>query len=694
MEEHGRAGKRRKLNNIRRQVPHVTASALAAILLAVKQDGLPEGGISRWSLRKARDVEATTQTPLGPIHQVLQLYTPSGELRDVHVAHPLALLWATVDRCKPFADFFLDRLRACPVTPEAPWRLILYTDEVTPGNPLAHENHRRFQAVYFSFLEFEHNALSREDAWLCCAAMSSSTVKELCAGLSQMVGAILKLFFSSDNTDLMVTGLLLPFAAGGVRFFAKLAIVIQDGGAHKSCWHARGDSASRFCILCRNLFTAKSRIVDEDRTNLLRCNVIRDSELIPATNDDLRRTARQLAAAHGTMSKERFNKLQQVLGMTFHPRSMLLDRELDRVLPIADVYQHDWMHCLLVDGVYNVQLYLLFEAFLDDGCADIYELVRGYVAKWRWPSRLHGDHLSEIFAANRKESSRKAQHVKAQASDLLSLTGVIALFVVTVLVPSSSGHCLQACQALLALTNIIDVLTSVAKGRSYPNLLRASVHDYLTRFTDAFGYEWLTPKFHWLLHLASQLEKQGSLLNCFALERKHRWGKRFATDIENTKYGDAALIRELICMQLARMNNPQTFDFSIGLVGARDAPRQLARALADILEVGYDVPIQTAQESRFSPIAACSKGDVVFIRERDAFFASEVLCHAACAGIAITVVGDWSLKRTDAVASWSEWHTTTANVVVETKDIIDVAVYTRCADGVVKTLLPWELRNR
>ena len=92
MEEHGRAEKRRKLNNIRRQVPHVIASSLAAILLAVKQDGLPEGGISRTALRKARDVEATAQTPLGPIHQVLQLYTPSGELRDVHVAHPLALL--------------------------------------------------------------------------------------------------------------------------------------------------------------------------------------------------------------------------------------------------------------------------------------------------------------------------------------------------------------------------------------------------------------------------------------------------------------------------------------------------------------------------------------------------------------------------------------------------------------------------
>ena len=99
--------------------------------------------------------------------------------------------------------------------------------------------------------------------------------------------------------------------------------------------------------------------------------------------------------------------------MTYHPRSMLLDRDLDRVLPIADVYQHDWMHCLFVDGVYNVQLYLLLEAFLDDGCANIYELVRGYVAKWHWPSRFHAHRLSELFASHRKESSRKAQHIKA-----------------------------------------------------------------------------------------------------------------------------------------------------------------------------------------------------------------------------------------------------------------------------------------
>ena len=63
-------------------------------------------------------------------------------------------------------------------------------------------------------------------------------------------------------------------------------------------------------------------------------------------------------------------------------------------------------------------------------------------------------------------------------------------------------------------------------------------------------------------------------------------------------------------------------------------------------------------------------------------------------GTAVTVVGDWSLKRTDVVAGWSDWHTSSACFLIETKDIIDVAVYTHCADGVVRTLLPWELRNR
>ena len=49
--------KLRKLNDVRRSLPHCTASALAAIVNAVRAGGLPEGRLHRHDFRAARDYE-------------------------------------------------------------------------------------------------------------------------------------------------------------------------------------------------------------------------------------------------------------------------------------------------------------------------------------------------------------------------------------------------------------------------------------------------------------------------------------------------------------------------------------------------------------------------------------------------------------------------------------------------------------
>ena len=149
-----------------------------------------------------------------------------------------------------------------------------YTDEVTPGNPLAQKNNRKFQAFYWSFLEFGVSALSREEAWFTATTEYSVHVSGLSAGLSQVVGSIFKLFFS-DGINLAVTGVLLDFDDHtSVRLWAVLGGMLQDGGAHKAVWHSRGDSASKFCIPCKNLFDQESEIADADDTNLLSCNCL------------------------------------------------------------------------------------------------------------------------------------------------------------------------------------------------------------------------------------------------------------------------------------------------------------------------------------------------------------------------------------------------------------------------------------
>ena len=70
--------------------------------------------------------------------------------------------------------------------------------------------------------------------------------------------AYLKLFFS-EGINLAVTGVLLDFDGHtSVRLWAVLGGMLQDGGAHKAVWHSRGDSASKFCIPCKNLFDQES----------------------------------------------------------------------------------------------------------------------------------------------------------------------------------------------------------------------------------------------------------------------------------------------------------------------------------------------------------------------------------------------------------------------------------------------------
>ena len=126
---------------------------------------------------------------------------------------------------------------------------MLYSDEVTPGNPLATNNKRKFHAIYWSFLEFGTNALSREESWFCITTTLSIHINAIHAGLSQAFSAVIKMLFDQGGFDLGFAGMLLPFEPTAVRLWVKLRIVIQDGGAHKSMWHCRGDGASKLCLL-------------------------------------------------------------------------------------------------------------------------------------------------------------------------------------------------------------------------------------------------------------------------------------------------------------------------------------------------------------------------------------------------------------------------------------------------------------
>ncbi len=74
----------------------------------------------------------------------------------------------------------------------------------------------------------------------------------------------MKYVFSSEDAGI----LLRMYNGTSIRIFAELRMIIQDGVAHKQVFMAKGDSGLKICTECRNMYTERSGIVDEDSSDL------------------------------------------------------------------------------------------------------------------------------------------------------------------------------------------------------------------------------------------------------------------------------------------------------------------------------------------------------------------------------------------------------------------------------------------
>ena len=58
------------------------------------------------------------------------------------MADPCALLWYLCSSCQSFSDYLESEVRGNPSTEVSPWSIVLYSDEVSPGNQLKADNRR------------------------------------------------------------------------------------------------------------------------------------------------------------------------------------------------------------------------------------------------------------------------------------------------------------------------------------------------------------------------------------------------------------------------------------------------------------------------------------------------------------------------------------------------------------------------
>jgi hypothetical protein len=194
-------------------VPHVSASALSAALRECALGNAPEV-CSRRAIWEATTATLSDITPYGSLLANARVVGKDSTEMTMLTINPLALLYKAFRQGGSFTDLLTKCLQENPSSPENPYRLIMYSDEVTPGNVLAHSNKRKIWVLYFSFLEFGATTLCMEDAWLCNVVKRSADVSKLSAGISQIFAVSLKLFFGDLTFDISTGGIVLESPTG------------------------------------------------------------------------------------------------------------------------------------------------------------------------------------------------------------------------------------------------------------------------------------------------------------------------------------------------------------------------------------------------------------------------------------------------------------------------------------------------
>jgi hypothetical protein len=139
-----------------------------------------------WQITRAIKSNASLVTPYGKVVQSMQL--PG--IGKWNFVHPLAFLFYMAT----LSSEFYETMKAC-IQPGVPLKIILYIDEVRPGNPLRPEKSRTLQSIYWAFLEWPQWLLQRTGAWFIFGTLRSTFVAKFPGEVAFLMSRILDVFF-------------------------------------------------------------------------------------------------------------------------------------------------------------------------------------------------------------------------------------------------------------------------------------------------------------------------------------------------------------------------------------------------------------------------------------------------------------------------------------------------------------------
>ena len=250
MAEHGLEAKRRRALAKVAAVFKTTASALARVLASLSEEGLLDAEAAgdchnlRRKISSAISAHGKADTPYGPVAQSLQI-TPDFACPFVN---PFAIMWYLCTLSSAFADLVHRHLtQSC-------CRVVMYADELRPGNVLRPDRGRQVWGIYWTWLEWPSYVRQHESGWLVACTVRTVELDKVPGGISQVIRAILNVFWSCDMFNFETTGMRCPHPLGPVHLRGKLAGILADEKGLKVLFALRGLQAPSPASCARTLW--------------------------------------------------------------------------------------------------------------------------------------------------------------------------------------------------------------------------------------------------------------------------------------------------------------------------------------------------------------------------------------------------------------------------------------------------------
>ena len=182
-------------------------------------------------------------TPYGTV--VASMALPIAELPEWKYCNPLALLHYLCTISVQFAQM----MQSCS-TVGVPLKLIIYIDEICPGNPLRMDKARTLQAIYWAFADWPQWFLQRTAAWPCFGTIRSTLVDKLPGKVSQLMKIVLDTFFAATGPS-FARGVAIQCQTSTTIITATFSGFLADEKAHNQITGSKG--AAGTTLLCKHI---------------------------------------------------------------------------------------------------------------------------------------------------------------------------------------------------------------------------------------------------------------------------------------------------------------------------------------------------------------------------------------------------------------------------------------------------------